>query len=110
MANPFVHLELRTNDPAKAKSFYSALFDWKLDEIPMQTSATGPTASASGPNPYISVDVGERGVGGGIMRNPDEGEPSWWLAYVEVADVADATKKAKSLAPQFRKRSPKFQA
>jgi predicted enzyme related to lactoylglutathione lyase len=30
MANPFVHVELSTTDPAKAKTFYSQLFDWKL--------------------------------------------------------------------------------
>ena len=32
MANPFVHVELSTTDPAKAKSFYGQLFDWKLED------------------------------------------------------------------------------
>jgi predicted enzyme related to lactoylglutathione lyase len=27
MANPFVHVELNTTDPAKAKAFYGKLFD-----------------------------------------------------------------------------------
>ena len=35
MANPFVHVELHTNDPAKAKAFYSKLFGWKLEDVPM---------------------------------------------------------------------------
>jgi predicted enzyme related to lactoylglutathione lyase len=34
MANPFVHVELMTTDVAKAKKFYTGLFDWKLEEIP----------------------------------------------------------------------------
>ena len=34
MANPFVHVELQTNDLAKAKAFYSRLFDWKLEDVP----------------------------------------------------------------------------
>ncbi len=35
MANPFVHVELNTNDVAKAKAFYSKMFDWKMEDIPM---------------------------------------------------------------------------
>lgn len=34
MANPFVHVELQTNDAAKAKDFYGRLFDWKLEDVP----------------------------------------------------------------------------
>ena len=35
MANPFVHVELNTTDPGKARAFYTALFDWKLQDMPM---------------------------------------------------------------------------
>ena len=35
MANPFVHVELSTTDVSKAKSFYGALFDWKLEDAEM---------------------------------------------------------------------------
>ncbi|ANA39152.1 MULTISPECIES: SRPBCC family protein [Geobacter] len=31
MANQFVHVELATNGPAKAKTFYSILLDWPLE-------------------------------------------------------------------------------
>ena len=41
-------------------------------------------------------NVGQ-GTGGGIMKNPMPGAPSHWLPYVQVDDVAAATKKAKSL-------------
>ena len=30
MANPFVHVELWSEDVDKAKAFYTGLFDWKL--------------------------------------------------------------------------------
>ena len=42
MANPFVHIELETNDVAKAKTFYSKLFDWKLKtfRIPRRAATT----------------------------------------------------------------------
>ena len=34
MGNPFVHVELQTQDPAKAKAFYGGLLDWKLEGTP----------------------------------------------------------------------------
>ncbi|HTJ27550.1 MAG TPA: VOC family protein [Candidatus Limnocylindria bacterium] len=86
MGNPFVHVELNTSDVAKAKAFYSGLFDWKLEDMPM-----------GGPEPYTMIDVGEDGTGGGMMKHPMPGAPSSWLPYVDVANVADATKKASAL-------------
>ena len=85
MANPFVHVELTTSDPAKAKSFYGALFDWKLDDVEMAPGMT-----------YTMIRVGE-GTGGGMMKHPMAGAPSAWLPYVNVDNVAAATAKAKSL-------------
>jgi hypothetical protein len=85
MANPFVHIELNTTDVSKAKSFYGALFNWTLEDVPM-----GPD------NNYTMIKVGE-GTGGGILKHPMPGAPSMWLAYVQVDDIAAATKKAKSL-------------
>jgi uncharacterized protein len=82
MANPFVHVELLTNDLEKAKDFYTKLFDWKLEELPGMD--------------YTLIEVGE-GTGGGMMRNPMPESPSRWLAYVLVDDVVAATEKAKSL-------------
>ena len=37
MANPFVHVELHTRDLAAAKRFYSALFGWQLQDMPMES-------------------------------------------------------------------------
>lgn len=84
MANPFVHVELNTTDPAKAKTFYGALFDWKTQDLPMPQGT------------YTMIDVGE-GTGGGMMQQLIPGAPSAWLPYVEVGDIAAATQKAKAL-------------
>lgn len=86
MANPFVHIELQTKDLAKAKDFYSKLFDWKLEDIPM--SADGGV--------YTMINVGE-GTGGGMFANPDPAVPSHWLAYVGVDDIQASTDKAREL-------------
>lgn len=84
MANPFVHVELNTNDTAKAKAFYSKMFDWKMEDIPMDWGT------------YTMIGVGD-GTGGGLMKNPIPNAPSSWLSYVLVDDIEAATKKAKSL-------------
>jgi predicted enzyme related to lactoylglutathione lyase len=85
MATPFVHVELHTNDLPKAKSFYSRLFDWKLEDTPMPGGRT-----------YTMIGVGE-GTGGGMMKGGPPGSPARWQAYVLVNDVAASTGKAKEL-------------
>jgi predicted enzyme related to lactoylglutathione lyase len=91
MGNPFVHVELNTNDVSKAKKFYGKLFDWKTKDI--KTGATGK---------YTLIDVG-KGTGGGMMKNPIPGCPSFWLSYVLVKDIDAATKKAKKLGATVKK-------
>jgi uncharacterized protein len=85
MANPFVHVELSTSDPARAKAFYGQLFSWKLEDMEMGPGMT-----------YTMVNPGE-GTGGGLMQQMTPGAPSAWLAYVVVDDVKAATAKAQSL-------------
>jgi len=52
MGNPFVHVELNTTDLKKAEAFYSHLFEWKMEPMPM------------GNDSYTLIKVGD-GVGGG---------------------------------------------
>ena len=85
MNNAFVHVELHTTDLPRARDFYSWLFDWKLQDVPMPGGGT-----------YSMIDVGN-GSGGGMMVNQAPGTPPHWLAYVGVEDVRAATKKAKDL-------------
>lgn len=92
MANPFVHVELNTSDPDRAKAFYSKLFQWKLADVP---SPAAPSGS------YTMIEVGA-GTGGGMMRQVPGG-PSGWLAYVEVEDIHAATQKAESLGGKVMK-------
>ena len=86
MANPFVHVELHTNDLARAKEFYSRLFGWKLQDVPMP----------GGGGSYTMIDVGG-GTGGGMMVNQAPGTPPHWLSYVGVDDIHASSRKAKDL-------------
>jgi predicted enzyme related to lactoylglutathione lyase len=83
VGNPFVHLELNSADPAKAKAFYSALFGWEFTDNDM------------GPMGIYSTFKPAEGPGGGVASMPG-GNPGW-LAYIGVADVKASTEKAKEL-------------
>lgn len=82
MANPFVHIELQTQDPEKSKRFYAGMFGWKLEDLPGMD--------------YTIINVGE-GTGGGLMKKPAPDMPDKWLPYILVDDVRASTKKAGSL-------------
>ena len=91
MPNPFVHVELSTTNPEKAKIFYSKLFTWKMEDMPMGSGIS-----------YTMIQPGE-GTGGGLMKQMVPGAPSAWLAYVDVDDVKAATERAKSLGANVMK-------
>lgn len=90
MANPFVHVELMSNDLNKSKEFYGQLFDWKLEDMAM-TDMT-----------YTMIKVGG-GTGGGMMKNPMPNAQSMWMAYVNVGDLKASTAKARSLGAKVMK-------
>jgi predicted enzyme related to lactoylglutathione lyase len=82
MGNPFVHLDLSTDDPTAAKAFYGRIFDWKFNEVP-------------GMGGWSGIVVG-KGVGGGIGGKNMPGQPTAWTAYVEVKDVKQTIEKAQA--------------
>ena len=86
MANPFVHLELNTDDVAKAKAFYTQMFGWQFQDMDM------------GGGMIYSTFKPDSGPGGGLYSMP--GAPTGWLSYVGVDDIKKATEKAKSLGAQ----------
>ncbi|MBV9438631.1 MAG: VOC family protein [Candidatus Eremiobacteraeota bacterium] len=86
MANPFVHIELNSQDVGKARAFYAGLFGWELNDMDMGDAGK-----------YTTIGVGEGGTGGGMMQHPMPGAPSVWVPYVLVDDLGAATEKAASL-------------
>jgi predicted enzyme related to lactoylglutathione lyase len=80
-----------TKDAAAAKTFYAALFGWKMSDMDM-----------GGGSAYTILKRGANDVGGLMQIRPDMGPvPSHWLAYVQVADVDAATKKAEALGARI---------
>ncbi len=82
----FVHMELATDDPARAKSFYKQLFGWKLTDQKMPDGSV-----------YTMFDTRAGGPGGGIMQKMMPDQPTAWLPYVGVKSVKKSMEKAKTL-------------
>jgi predicted enzyme related to lactoylglutathione lyase len=76
MANPVVHWEFWSKDPAKVSDFYAKVFGWQIQNVP-------------GINYRFVESGGAGGIGGGIMQ-PDPGGP-WpgnMAFYISVDDLA----------------------
>ena len=76
----FVWHELTTQDPERSQAFYRALFDWTFD---------------AGHGGYIHINAGGQPVGG-LMKAPAPELPTYWLPYVSVRDVDEATAGARA--------------
>jgi predicted enzyme related to lactoylglutathione lyase len=77
-----VHLELHTGDLQRARAFYEALCGWQGEQI------------VAGCGTYLALELG-RGLGGGIVEC--DTERPLWLPYVEVAEIAESTDRARQL-------------
>jgi predicted enzyme related to lactoylglutathione lyase len=78
--NPVVHLELHTGDLERARAFYAQLCGWPSERID------------AGGGSYLALDLGRK-LGGGIVEC-DVKRPRW-LPYLEVAQIAEATDRAR---------------
>ena len=88
MGQPVVHFEVIGTDAEKLRSFYSDLFDWKINaDNPMNYGIVDRESN---------VDTNGVGIGGGIAAGP-EGYAGHVTFYVEVPDVEAALKKAEGL-------------
>lgn len=76
----FVWFEHVSKDAAKAKAFYSGLFGWAVNPMPM------------GEQSYDIITNGATGIGG--FRTAEAGMPSHWASYLSVADVDKSFAKA----------------
>jgi uncharacterized protein len=77
-----VHLELHTGDLAEAQALYAQLCGWRAERI------------EAGGGSYLALELGGR-FGGGIVEC-EIGRPLW-LPYVEVAQIREATERARGL-------------
>jgi predicted enzyme related to lactoylglutathione lyase len=81
MSRP-VHFEIHGDDPVAATRFYSAVFDWKVEQW--------------GDQPYWLYTTGEDGPGIDGAAAPSEDHGQKVVLTVEVDDLAAAVEKART--------------
>ena len=81
-STPLVHLELHTGDLPEAQALYSQLCGWRAERID------------AGCGSYLALELGGE-IGGGIVEC--ETRRPLWLPYVEVAEIGEATDRARAL-------------
>lgn len=78
--------ELMTRDAEGAKAFYSKVFGWVPNTLPM------------GAMPYTLFNLGDKQVGGMLEMTPEmEGIPPNWGIYWKVDNIEASTQKVKDL-------------
>jgi predicted enzyme related to lactoylglutathione lyase len=82
MPSSFCYSELHTKDLTRAKAFYSELFGWKFEDLPVPGMQ------------YAMVHTGGE-QGSGAMN--DAAVPPMWLTYINVDNVIEATARAAKL-------------
>ena len=76
--------ELTTNDPAKAKAFYTKLLGWTTQDMDMGPAGT-----------YTLFHRGGDKMGG--MMKADEGMPVAWSTYIQVENLDKTFTQAREL-------------
>ncbi|MET0399555.1 MAG: VOC family protein [Longimicrobiaceae bacterium] len=85
----FSYAELATTDAASARAFYTGLFGWEVDEIPMGGAGT-----------YYMFRRGEHVAAAMHQMGPEQaaGVPPHWGSYVTVASVDESAARAEELS------------
>ncbi|MEH1011669.1 VOC family protein [Micromonospora sp. CPCC 206060] len=86
MTNAVTWFEIGTDQPEAAERFYAELFGWTFGTEP----------GAAGDPAYRTTDTGVEGSIGGGIRDSGGAYPGYAIFYVQVADVADACRRAEA--------------
>lgn len=78
----FVWHDLNTKDLEGSRRFYGEIFNWRFDK--------------SDNGPYAHIQAGDQMIGGMRQMGPQEPQPTSWLGYIGVDDVAATVSKITS--------------
>jgi predicted enzyme related to lactoylglutathione lyase len=84
---------LCTHDAEASASFYTQLFDWKVETMDMGANGT-----------YTMFHAGRRPAAGLITLPPEAKDgPTIWMGYITVQNLAESVAKARSLGARVCK-------
>ena len=84
----FSWTDLNTTDPEGAKAFYSGLFGWETEDLPVGDGQT-----------YTMAKIGGKNVAAisGQQQQRDAGVPPAWNNYITVQSADETAKRATEL-------------
>lgn len=85
----FCWAELATTDTAAAKEFYTGLFGWGIDDVPMGEEGVYTMLQIDGKEVAALYEMKE--------EQRAQGVPPHWMVYVAVASADDTAERARSL-------------
>ena len=84
--------EICTRDPEASKKFYTDMFGWESQDMPMPTGS------------YTMFNTGGRPVAGLVQLPPEaEKAPTAWMGYITVENLTEAVEKARGLGASICK-------
>jgi uncharacterized protein len=88
--------ELQAADPARARAFYAGVMGWTPKIVALTDQTRAPEL---GEKEYTLFNVGDREVAGAAQAEaaPGQTPASFWLTYIQVANVDAAVQKAVEL-------------
>jgi predicted enzyme related to lactoylglutathione lyase len=88
--------ELQAADPARARAFYAGVMGWTPKIVALADQSRTPEA---GEKEYTVFNAGDREVAGAAQAEaaPGQTPASFWLTYIQVANVDAAVAKAVEL-------------
>ena len=98
-----VHFEIPVDDVERAKKFYSDLFGWKIEKLPVADNDDGELTSAATGQPIeywritttTTEDKGNKALGGGLMKRQ---MPEHHITnYIGVTSVDEYSSKVENL-------------
>ena len=93
-AGRFCWIDLGTTDTKAAKSFYTALFGWETEDMPMP----------DGGGSYTTARLSGEDVGGLYSLSDEmkaQNVPPHWMTYISVTSVDESTAKARKLGAEI---------
>jgi predicted enzyme related to lactoylglutathione lyase len=87
------HFEIPADDPDKLASFYTSLFGWQINKVPMEGGDYWITQTVPTDDKGMPTEPG--GINGGIYKRQAPQQPP--INYVNVESVDEYAAKAKSL-------------
>jgi len=99
--NSVAHFEIYADDPDKLQQFYTSLFDWTIEAVPIPGMDYRLIKTVDTDAKGMPTQTG--GINGGLMKRPAGYEGKAYVNYVNVESLDASVDRAKQLGAKLMK-------